>query len=97
MSYSLVRESDGAGDSGSMSNAIDPASGKTIGSRPIVGAMLQVGSPYSRTMDIQDWWCTTPVLELLEVSENRVRFRTKNSVYLWRKLDEEASWAGGTP
>lgn len=81
--YSLTRESDGAGDSGPMSEALDAKSFKVMGNRPIIGCCMRVGSHYARTMDHQDWWLTTAVVEILEENENFVRFKTKNSIYAW--------------
>ena len=33
----------------------------------------------------QDYWLTTPVEEILEDTENYVKFRTKNTVYEWKR------------
>jgi hypothetical protein len=86
--YSLLRESDFAGDCGGLSQAIDPKTLKSISDRPVLGCCMQVGSLYARTMYPQDWWCTTPIIEIIEESENLVRFRTINSVYTWEKRIE---------
>ncbi len=88
---SLRRVSDGAGDCGSMSDAIyagkslfNPARGDVMGHRPKVGCCMRVGSHFARTMQHQDYWTTTPVTEILEETETYVRFRTRNSEYEWR-------------
>lgn len=85
--YSLRRESDGAGDSGGMSIALSyDATGLVIedNARPRVGVAMRVGSHFARTYNAQDWWQTTLITEILEESEEVVRFRTSNSVYEWR-------------
>ena len=86
MAYSLTREQDGAGDSGMMSTIFWVEDG-TIKyenfARPKVGANIRVGSLYGRSYAAQDYWQTTLITEILEETENRVRFKTKNSTYLW--------------
>jgi hypothetical protein len=51
--------------------------------RPRVGVAMRVGVVYARTYQEQDWWQTTMITEILEESENYVKFRTGNSVYEW--------------
>ena len=92
MSYSLKRMSDGAGDAGQMSVALCYKDDSTIqqeeNARPRVGVAMMVGSPFSRTMEIQDWWRTSIILEVLEESENQVVFKTiTGSTYTWRNND----------
>jgi hypothetical protein len=53
------------------------------GPRPKVGYGIAVGSPYARTYQAQDWWQTSIITEILEETETRVRFRTRNSIYVW--------------
>jgi hypothetical protein len=99
MRYSLYRTRDGAGDSGPMSDAVTPIwddNGKLVdkiveqNARPKVGAAMVVGSPYARTYSRQDWWQTTPITEILdewideETGDDCVRFKTGNSVYIWK-------------
>ncbi len=98
MRYSLERESDGAGDRGGMSDAITPIwdeNHKLIdkiienNARPKVGAVMRVGSIYARSYDHHDWWMTTPITEILEERTEEdgteyVRFKTRNSIYIWR-------------
>lgn len=85
MRYMLVREGDGAGDSGPMCQILDresytPIEGET---RPRVGCGVRVGSPFARTF-ASDWWQTTVVTEILEEREDYIRFKTRNSIYVWR-------------
>ena len=88
MKYALVRERDGAGDSGPMSEAawLDEDGKVQVeeNARPRVGVAMKVGTYFARTMSSQDWWMTTPITEILEDEGNRVRFRTGNSVYVWK-------------
>lgn len=85
----LRRVSDGAGDAGSMVDAIawnDDGTFKEIaGHKPILGCSLKVGSPFARTYASQDWWMTTPITEIIEDIEKEdghyVRFKTQNSEY----------------
>lgn len=84
MTYSLRRVRDGAGDCGPMSLSINPNTGTVEGNHPIIGNIMRVGSIYSRTFSMQDWWQTTPVTEIIDETETRVHFRTNNSEYIWR-------------
>jgi hypothetical protein len=91
MPYSLVRDRDGAGDSGAMSLMIYPEKDRPIivegyDSRPRVGGAIRVGSINGRTYHHQDWWQTTIIEEILEDTPDIVRFRTKNSTYTWKKI-----------
>jgi hypothetical protein len=93
MRYSLIRERDGVGDSGLMCEILDAESYKPIPNEtyPRVGCGVRVGSHYGRTYSAQDWWQTTPITEILEETVDRdgyriVRFKTRNSVYVWREL-----------
>lgn len=99
MPYSLKRESDGAGDSGTMSRLFiqdhDHFGEYRVtyvdNARPKVGCVLRVGSNFARTYSAQDWWQTTIITEILEDTVNEdgseyVKFRTGNSVYEWRKF-----------
>jgi hypothetical protein len=48
---------------------------------------MRVGSGYARTMQHQDWWQTTLIKEILEESENYVKFKTHSgSIYEWKQL-----------
>lgn len=91
--YSLVREDGSAGDSGLMCQILDeesyqPIPGETY---PRVGCGVRVGSPYARTYSMQDWWQTSPVVEILEESVDEdgnrsMKFRTRNSIYNWKEF-----------
>jgi len=93
MNYSLVRESDSAGDSGPMCQILDDESYQAIPNEvyPKIGCGVRVGSFYSRYYSGQDYWQTSPVLEILEEwldedGYNHVKFKTKNSIYVWREF-----------
>jgi hypothetical protein len=45
---------------------------------------MLVGALTARTMQWQDYWLTTEVLEILEETEDYVKFRTKNTIYEWK-------------
>lgn len=83
----LRRISDGAGDTGARSEAIvwneDGTFKEVVGTRPVVGCSMLVGSVTARTYQHQDYWLTTPVTEILEEREDYVRFKTGNSEYEW--------------
>jgi hypothetical protein len=86
----LVRGSHG--DSGGMSRFVYfDALTKTYkveeNAKPRVGGAIQVGSPYPRQFCEQDFWQTTLIVEILEDSENYVKFLTENgSIYEWKIL-----------
>ncbi len=84
----LRRVSDGAGDSGASSEIIHWNKDGTVKSikqgRPELGASVRVGSVTARTYSHQDWWMTTEVTEILEDTPDMVRFKTKNSEYVWQ-------------
>lgn len=88
--YRLYREdNENVGDSGGMSILLWEESGEVKfenDARPRVGTAILVGSLYARTMQYQDWWQTSYITEILEESENRVKFKTQNSVYIWEKV-----------
>jgi hypothetical protein len=99
MPFSLVRERDGAGDSGNMSLAItlNAAPGDEHlyehGAEPRVGVIMRVGSLSGRTFGAQDWWQTTVITEILEERTDPedpnflwVRFKTGNSIYEWKRF-----------
>lgn len=60
---------------------------EVVGSTPVVGCSVLVGSVTARTYSSQDYWLTTPVTEILEEEKTedglfaRVKFKTENSVY----------------
>lgn len=86
--YTLIRDRDGAGDSGPMLNAIWHDDEGNVQSEPNVlevGKHVQCGSPYARSYSAQDWWLTTPVSEIIKQGEEDdikfVVFKTGNSLY----------------
>ena len=86
MAYSLRRVGDGVGDSGSVSELLQLGPDGTVLSkpgRPEIGYCVLVGAQTARSYQSQDYWVTTPVLEILEDRGNYVRFRTGNSIYEW--------------
>jgi hypothetical protein len=93
MVYSLIREGDGAGDSGSMCQILDPVKYKPIPNEtyPRIGYGVRVGSSFARSYSSQDWWQTSPVTEILEETKDEkglrtVKFKTRNSVYTWKEF-----------
>ncbi len=94
MRYSLIRESDGAGDSGPMCEILDPDEGYhpiPNETYPRVGCGVRVGSYYARTYTSQDWWQTSPITKILEESidscgNRTVRFKTRSSIYVWKEF-----------
>jgi hypothetical protein len=84
----LRRISDGAGDSGARSEAIkwkeDGTIDSVVSNRPTLGCSMLVGSVTARSYSDQDYWLTTPVTEILEESDDYVKFKTGNSIYEWR-------------
>jgi hypothetical protein len=87
MTYTLVRESDGAGDSGGMSTIFYQDENGEVkyenNARPRVGVAIRVGSIYGRTYSLHDYWTTTPITEIIEDTPDMVRFKTMNSEYVW--------------
>jgi len=87
--YRLSRERDGAGDSGLFLEAFDWDNPTADHEKRVieVGKGVRCGSLYTRTMQEQDWWLTTAVKEILEVSDDgkMVKFLTEsrnNSTYI---------------
>lgn len=76
------------GDSGPLSEAIewndDGTQRAAVSKRPTVGCSMLVGSLIARTYAAQDYWLTTPVVEILVDEPTYVRFRTLNTEYEWR-------------
>ena len=69
----LVRERDGKEESGI-------AVSKNVKTRLEGTEVPQVG--YSVYIEnLQRWWCTTTVTEILSKTDTKVRFKTKNSTY----------------
>jgi hypothetical protein len=90
MPYSLAKVgSPHIGDSGSMSLSLCITEGKESyisNARPEVGKVIRVGSYSARTYARQDWWQTSTITEILEDSDDRVRFKTLNSEYVWERF-----------
>lgn len=93
MRYSLFREDGRVGDSGPMCQILDSESYTPIPdvTYPRVGCGVRVGSYTGRTYARQDWWQTSPVLEILEESvddqgHRTVKFKTRSSVYIWEEF-----------
>ena len=91
--YSLVRDDGVVGDSGPMCQILDAESYKPIPGEtyPRVGCGVRVGSLYGRTFSSQDWWQTSPVLEIIDESvdddgHRSVKFRTRSSIYNWKEF-----------
>lgn len=87
--YSLRRESDGVGDSGPMSMMLYPGGDHEYNARPKVGGAIRVGSIIARTFQHQDWWQTTMIQEILSETESTIRFKTRNSTYVWIDHNKE--------
>ena len=75
-------------DGGARSEAIkwkpDGTRESTVSRRPTMGCSMLVGSVTARSYSNQDYWLTTEVSEILEDTEDMVRFKTVNgSTYEW--------------
>lgn len=85
----LVRISDNVGDSGARSEALGFDNNNKVvvkGNRPMLDCLMLVGSITARSYHNQDWWCTTPVTEIIEEREDYVKFKTRSgSIYEWKK------------
>lgn len=83
----LRRISDGKGDAGAVSNALrwneDGTLKEIAGHRPIIGCSMYVGSVTARSYSDQDYWLTTEVTEIIEDTDDYVKFKTGNSTYEW--------------
>ncbi len=77
------------GDSGVMSMAMwtgkDGVADYEHNARPRVGVAMRVGTLGSRSYSNQDYWTTTIIEEILEDTQDYVRFRTQSgSIYEWK-------------
>ena len=99
----LIRISDGAGDSGAMSMLFkverdgdgywsvsrdEDGLPITKDGEPEVGYVIRVGSLGARSYQSQDWWQTTPIVEIVNEDtvdgRRRIEFLTaSNSRYYW--------------
>ena len=91
--YSLVRDSDGIGDSGPMCQILNEENYQPIPDEvyPRIGCGIRVGSFYARSYSGQDWWQTSPITEILQETINddgywTVKFKTKHSTYTWKEF-----------
>jgi hypothetical protein len=89
MTYSLTKEGNGSiGDSGLMSIFIYEKDGNVEyedNARPRVGGVMRVGSHYTRSYQNQDYWQTSMITEILEETDDTVKFKTLNSIYTWKE------------
>ena len=51
---------------------------EVMGERPIKGCSMVIAR------GINSYWITTEITEILEDTQNYVRFKTKNSLYEWK-------------
>lgn len=92
MTYQLVNNSTSSGDSGGMSTLTKLDENENVvykyDAEPEVGWCIRVGSTYARTMQVQDWWQTSYITEIISRTETpeitKVLFRTfSGSTYTW--------------
>lgn len=86
MRYYLYRE-DGEGDSGGMSMTFLSGADVEIkhDARPEVGRQIRVGSISARSYQYQDWWQTSPILEIIDDMPDKVVFKTRSATYTWSR------------
>jgi len=93
--YSMYRQDDGVGDSGPLSDALYLTEDKSDviyehNAVPRVGVCMRVGSLTARSFTAHDWWQTSYITEILEEENStdyhRVKFKTKNSIYIWTRF-----------
>ena len=98
--FTLSRDHDGFGDSGSLSELWRTVDDFGVYSRerseskvPAVGWEVRVGASNGRTFSHQDYWTTTPVTDILSdmiIGHYReIKFRTRNSIYTWTGPKDE--------
>jgi len=81
----LIRERDGAGQHGALVESFDPETMKVVGNKPTVGQVLRVGTVTAGMFSDQDWWMTTPITEIISETDDEIKFKTKNSIYTFKK------------
>ena len=88
--FSLKRETDQAGDYGSILISQDK-NRHPVGENGeiIVGYYLECGSPFPRSFSTQDYWLTTEVQEIHPIDKKKVRIKTKNSWYIVESYELE--------
>ena len=83
--YKLSRIGDGAGCTGHLSEAVEycgwPNNNRLVSDRPTIGCGMVV------LRNLNTYWQTTLVTEILEDTPTYVRFKTKNSEYEWRIIE----------
>lgn len=89
--YQLHRITDGAGDSGSLLHPVDRMKGEQYVDRNgwiTVGMAVLCGSARARSYSAQDYWLTSNVTEILDVSTDgrEVKFATGNSIYVAQSI-----------
>lgn len=84
--YTLLRLEDKHFTDGRHSRAIEWNEDGTFkedhGEYPRLGCSMMVG------YGVATHWLTTTIQEILEQTEDYVKFKTKNSTYEWRKLPD---------
>lgn len=92
MPYSLQKVDGTAGDSGQMSLLVWEENGEVKyenNASPRVGCIIRVGSIFGRSYASQDYWQTSLIEEILDEWKDNdkecIRFKTKNSIYIWKK------------
>jgi hypothetical protein len=84
--FSLYSEDQSVGDSGPAFECLDPETLEIVGvaGEIRVGHLAKCGSIFARSYQSQDWWRTSPVLEILSVNEDstEVKFRTRSRTYV---------------
>lgn len=80
----LRRTSDGAGDTGVLRVSDKYSPLFQLVEEVRVGDVVRVGSLTSRMFEFQDYWTTTPIIEIVSNSRDMCVFKTGNSEYtLW--------------
>jgi len=82
----LVRDRDGEGHYGSVLNLIPANLSDSMHSwdgnpESLLGFGLYIGTVTGGMFSSRDWWCTTVITEILEITNDHIRFKTKNSFY----------------
>ena len=85
----LIRDRDGEGYYGSRVEAYEiihdkdgkSVDAKIVGNEPIVGCKLLVGTVTGGMFTNRDWWCTTPIEEITEETDEYIKF--KILCHLW--------------
>jgi len=83
----LYRDRDGEGYYGSRVESIDPITGEIkLVQGPVVGKMFLVGTIGAGMFTTRDWWRTNVVSEIIDETEEIVRFKTESgSTYTFER------------